>query len=62
MDIEYIDIHSDIFDEIVEDIKKNNLSRNIMPKLIVGTGLSLIYGVPGMKALAEYLRNPKIQI
>lgn len=55
MDIEYIDIHSDIFDEIVEDIKKNNLSRNIMPKLIVGTGLSLIYGVPGMKALAEYL-------
>ena len=55
MDIEYMDIHSDIFDEIVEDIKKNNLSRNIMPKIIVGTGLSLIYGIPGMKALAEYL-------
>lgn len=55
MDIEHLEIHSDNFDNIVEDIKQRNLSRNNMPKIIVGTGLSLIYGVPGMKALAEHL-------
>lgn len=55
MDIEHLEIHSDSFDNIVEDIKQRNLSRNSMPKLIVGTGLSMIYGVPGMKALAEHL-------
>lgn len=55
MDAEYLEIHSDTFDEIVEDIKQRNLSRNNMPKIIVGTGLSIIYGVPGMKALAEHL-------
>lgn len=55
MDIEHLEIHSDTFDDIVEDIKQRNLSRNNMPKLIVGTGLSMIYGVPGMKALAGHL-------
>lgn len=55
MDIKHLEIHSDTFDDIVEDIKQRNLSRNNMPKLIVGTGLSIIYGVPGMKALAEHL-------
>ena len=55
MNIENIDIHSEAFDDIVEDIKQRNLSKNNMPKLIVGTGLSMIYGVPGMKALAEQL-------
>lgn len=55
MDIEYLDIHSDSFDEIVEDIKQRNLSRNNMPKIIVGTGLSVIYGVPGMKQLTDEL-------
>ena len=55
MDIEHLEIHSDTFDDIVEDIKQRNLSRNSMPKLIVGTGLSMIYGVPGMKELAEHL-------
>lgn len=55
MDAEYIEINSEKFDEIVEDIKQRNLSRNYMPKLIVGTGLSVIYGVPGMSQLAEYL-------
>lgn len=48
---------SDLFDEIVEDIKQRNLSRNNMPKLIVGTGLSIMYGVPGMNSLAGYLDN-----
>lgn len=55
MCIEHLEIHSGTFDDIVEDIKQRNLSRNNMPKLIVGTGLSMIYGVPGMKALAEHL-------
>lgn len=53
--MEHLEIHSEIFDDIVEDIKQRNLSRNNMPKLIVGTGLSITYGVPGMKALAEHL-------
>lgn len=55
MEIEHLEIYSDTFDDIVEDIKQRNLSRNCMPKLIVGTGLSMIYGVPGMKALADHL-------
>lgn len=57
MDIEHLEIHSDTFDDIVEDIKQRNLSRNNMPKLIVGTGLSALYGVPGMKALTEHLEK-----
>lgn len=57
MDVEHIEIHSDTFDDIVENIKQANLSRNNMPKLIVGTGLSVIYGVPGMKALTKHLGN-----
>ena len=55
MKIETLDIQSDFFSEIVEDIKQKNLSKNNMPKVIVGTGLSIIYGVPGMGALARYL-------
>lgn len=57
MNVEYLEVHSDNFDEIVEDIKQRNLSRNNMPKLIVGTGLSIIYGIPGMKELAEHLET-----
>ena len=55
MEAEYLEIQTDRFDCIVEDIKQRNLSRNNMPKIIVGTGLSIIYGVPGMGALSEYL-------
>ena len=55
MNTEHLEIHSENFDDIVEDIKQRNLSRNNMPKLIVGTGLSVIYGVPGMRELADYL-------
>lgn len=55
MKAEQLDVHSDIFDEIIEDIKQRNLSRGNMPKLIIGTGLSIIYGIPGMKKLAAYL-------
>lgn len=57
MDIGHLEIHSEVFDEIVEDIKQRNLSRDNMPKLIVGTGLSMIYGVPGMKSLADHLEK-----
>ena len=53
--MENLEIHSEFFDDIVEDIKQRNLSRNNMPKIIVGTGLSVIYGVPGMKKLSEHL-------
>lgn len=55
MNTEHLETNSDIFDDIVEDIKQRNLSRNNMPKLIVGTGLSVTYGVPGMRELAEHL-------
>lgn len=57
MDVEHLEINSDTFNDIVEDIKQRNLSRNNMPKLIIGTGLSVIYGVPGMKELAEHLET-----
>lgn len=53
--MEHIDVDSDFFDVIVEDIKQRNLSRNNMPKLIVGTGLSIVYGVPGMEELTKHL-------
>ena len=55
MNTEHLEIYSENFDDIVEDIKQRNLLRNNMPKLIVGTGLSVIYGVPGMRELADYL-------
>lgn len=57
MDAEKLETQSDYFNEIIEDIKQRNLSRNNMPKLIVGTGLSIIYGIPGMKELAQYLET-----
>lgn len=55
MEIERLETHSERFDDIVEDIKQRNLSRNNMPKLIIGTGLSILYGIPGMKELARHL-------
>lgn len=52
---ENLEVFSERFDEIVEDIKVRNLSKNNMPKIIVGTGLSIVYGVPGMDKLTEKL-------
>lgn len=52
---EHLEINSEFFDEVVEDIKRKNLSKDNMPKLIVGTGLSVIYGVPGMWELTKRL-------
>lgn len=57
MENEYLEVKQDVFDDIVEEIKQKNLSRNNMPKLIIGTGLSVMYGVPGMKELSDYLHN-----
>ena len=57
MDNEDLNVGQDVFDDIVEEIKQKNLSRNNMPKLIIGTGLSVVYGVPGMKELAKYLHK-----
>lgn len=57
MDTMELKIQSDDFNEIAVDIKQRNLSKNNMPKLIVGTGLSITYGVPGMQKLAEYLNT-----
>lgn len=44
-------------DEIVEAIKENSLSRNNFPRIIVGTGMSASFGVPGMWKLANELEN-----
>ena len=48
---------SEEFDNIVITIKNNILSKNNMPKLIIGTGLSASCGVPGMWELAEELKQ-----
>lgn len=55
--MEYIEDLEDNFNDIIEEIKQNNLSRNKFPKLIIGTGLSIVYKIPGMKKLAEELDN-----
>lgn len=48
MEIKHVKIHTDDFDEIIEDIRQRNLSRNNLPKLIVKNGLSMIYDFPAM--------------
>lgn len=57
MDNAHLYVGQNVFDDIVEEIKQKNLSRNNMPKLIIGTGLSVVYGVPGMKELSGYLHK-----
>lgn len=52
---EFINVEDDVFGDIIQDIKENNLSRSNMPQLVIGTGLSASYGVPGMKRLGEHL-------
>lgn len=48
---------SEEFDNIIINIKNNNLSRSNLPKLVVGTGLSASFNVPGMVRLAEQLNK-----
>ena len=52
-----ISLGDEKLDEIIEDIKEKNLSRNSFPKLIVGTGLSASFGVPGMSKLSTQLEK-----
>lgn len=56
MDYRKITCDSDEFNDAVITIKNNVLSKNNMPKLIVGTGLSASYGIPGMWKLSEELK------
>ena len=52
-----IDINEDGFDPIFLDIKERYLSSLNFPKLIIGTGLSIAMGVPGMSGLAHKLEK-----
>ena len=53
--MDLIDINKEEFEPIFSDIKERYLSSTNFPKLIIGTGLSVAMGVPGMSALAEKL-------
>ncbi len=48
-------IEDDSFNDIYSDIKGRYLSSTNFPKLIVGTGLSVIMGISGMSGLSEKL-------
>ena len=56
VDYRKITCDSDEFNDAVITIKNNVLSKNNMPKLIVGTVLSASYGIPGMWKLSEELK------
>lgn len=53
--MEILNIEDDNFNDIFSDIKNRYLSTTNFPKLIVGTGLSVIMGISGMKGLSEKL-------
>lgn len=57
MEFRKLSYQSDEFNSIVIALKNDILSRNNMPKLIIGTGLSASFGVPGMKELATELKK-----
>ena len=57
MTFTHLDSSSDKFDDIVQHIKDHFLSKNSYPKLILGTGLSRTYNLPGMKELGEELKR-----
>lgn len=52
---EHLKIDSSEFVKIFTDIKQRYLSNPNLPKLIVGTGLSIAMNIPGMSALAKKL-------
>lgn len=52
-----MDINEDEFEPIFADIKERYLSSTNFPKLIIGTGLSVAMGVPGMGKLADKLEE-----
>lgn len=53
--MEVISIYDEIFEKIFLDIKEKYLSKDNFPKIIVGTGLSVAMGVPGMWKLSKKL-------
>ncbi len=53
----YLDVTSEEFNPIFDLIKRRYLSSNNFPKLIIGSGLSVIMGVPGMRKLTEKLEE-----
>lgn len=55
--MEYLEDSEENYNELIESIKQNNLSRCKFPKLIIGTGLSAIYKLPGMWELANELEG-----
>ena len=55
--MEEMDILGSEFEKIFKDIKYKFLSNQYFPKLIVGTGLSIVMGVPGMLELSQKLRE-----
>lgn len=54
-DMTFIDIKKEEFEPFFLDIKERYLSSTNFPKLIIGTGLSIAIGVPGMFELADKL-------
>ena len=55
--MEEMDILASEFEKIFKDIKYRFLSNQYFPKLIVGTGLSIVMGVPGMLELSQELKK-----
>jgi len=55
--MKYLEDCEESFNEVIESIKQTNLSRSKFPKLIIGTGLSLVYKLPGMWQLAKKLEE-----
>ena len=55
--MEELDINGDNFNTIYADIKERYLSRTSFPKIIVGTGLSISFGVAGMVGLSDKLEK-----
>lgn len=50
-------ISSERLAEIIQDVKGTHLSRPCFPKLMIGTGLSLTYEMPGMEKLNDELNS-----
>jgi len=49
------------YDIILQNIKENYLSQSCMPKLLLGTGLSIVYKLPGMASLFKQLSDDFIK-
>lgn len=52
-----LDSNSDQFNEIIQNIKEQYLSKDNFPKLVLGTGLSMVYKLPGMSSLGKRLEE-----